>query len=785
MTERLIKYFGIILIFSYCFIMIQQIYVNDYEDNEDRPALLSFAIGQENRFSDIRMNFTRNPSNFTDKIITAVITDNDLNEYGRWPWNRKIWARFIDEMKKLGVRFIAFDVFFYEPSEGDSDQVLAKAIKDFQVVEDDLPERRVILAYKIGKWDSIDENEQFYSVELDELEKLGKFSRDSIVIPDKISMFNSVTGTDNVNLSPHYIDPLNTIKVEEILNIDPEPALSFLGAKEDPDGVIRNYQIAAFLHEPDRKNRVSSLVPSFALRAFQVYKGNNLNLDYDVKNKVHILKFSEEENKSGWSIPLDRVGNTKVRWFGPGVSFPAINIEQILNHENLTEFIDENNKFTPNRTNKYPKEIFKDAAVFVGSIAYGAHDLRHSPVDAKLPGVYHHVNMFKQLLDKNTVKPIRESQFYSYLFLIAGTVLMIGVMYFGYAILDLLAVVALSGGFFAIDAYYLLPKGYEIKLFHVLLSVLASYSWSTFLHFYQTSKEKSKIRGTFKSFVSPAIVEKMLANPDMVKVGGEKRNITVMFSDVRDFTSISEKLTPDQLAQLLNRYMGIMTDILFKHGGTLDKYIGDAIVGFWGAPLDLANHPYHALKAGIEMIDALPPLNEQFAREGLPILKHGIGFNTGDCSVGNMGSSKIFQYTALGDNMNLGARLEGLCKTYGVQIICSEFTKNAIPESLQKEFKFRMLDKVKVKGKDKAVTIFEVLHASHPWMLNLDALNRWEESYNHYLSRNFSEAKTILIKLCQEYPDDVNCIRLLESSEDYINNPPDESWQGVTKFTTK
>ena len=214
----------------------------------------------------------------------------------------------------------------------------------------------------------------------------------------------------------------------------------------------------------------------------------------------------------------------------------------------------------------------------------------------------------------------------------------------------------------------------------------------------------------------------MLANPDLVKVGGEKKNITVFFSDVRDFTSISEKLTPEELSSCLNQYMGVMTDIIFKTSGTLDKYIGDAIVAFWGAPLVVENHAYKAVKAAIEMIEVLPSINESFREQGFPEFKHGIGLNTGDCSVGNMGSDTIFQYTALGDSMNLGARLESLCKYYGVQLNISEFTKDAIPPELQKNLTFRILDKVRVKGKEEAVTIYEVLHPSHPFMKDSEAL---------------------------------------------------------------
>ena len=362
---------------------------------------------------------------------------------------------------------------------------------------------------------------------------------------------------------------------------------------------------------------------------------------------------------------------------------------------------------------------------------------------------------------------------------------MILVMMLGNAIFDIATMVSLVAGIYLYDTYFLLPQGYQIKLFFCLFSIISCYSWTTFLHFYLSQKEKRKIKGTFASFVAPAVVEQMLADPDKVKVGGEKKNITVFFSDVRDFTSISEKLTPEELSICLNQYMGVMTDIIFDTFGTLDKYIGDAIVAFWGAPLDVENHAYQAVRAGLQMIEALPAVNDRFREQGYPEFKHGIGINTGDCSVGNMGSDKIFQYTALGDSMNLGARLESLCKFYGVQLNISEYTKAAIPDELAKEFTFRILDKVRVKGKEEPVVMYEVLHSTHPFMLDSDALKDYEEAFDSYLHKDFQKAIDLLSPLTEKYPDDKSCKRVKESCENYIQNPPPADWDGVFTHTTK
>ena len=240
-------------------------------------------------------------------------------------------------------------------------------------------------------------------------------------------------------------------------------------------------------------------------------------------------------------------------------------------------------------------KLFKGNIVFVGSTAYGAHDLRNTPIHSELPGVLFHMNMTHMILDGLNFQPRGKSTFLSWCLLLGATLLMVFVMTFRRAILDITFAIIIALGLLLLDLYFLTPNGYEIKLFFCLFSVLSCYLWSTIIDFYNTTKEKNKIKGTFSRFVSPAVVEEMLDHPDLVKVGGERKNITVFFSDIRDFTKISEHLSPEDLSTCLNQYMGEMTRIIFECLGTLDKYIGDAIVAFWGAPIGLKNHAYHAL----------------------------------------------------------------------------------------------------------------------------------------------------------------------------------------------
>lgn len=364
------------------------------------------------------------------------------------------------------------------------------------------------------------------------------------------------------------------------------------------------------------------------------------------------------------------------------------------------------------------------------------------------------MNMTHMILEGLNFRPAGKSTYLSWLILLGTSLIMIMVMAFQSATLDIFVAIAMATGLMVTDIYYLTPQGYQVKLFFCLLSIISCYLWGTTVEFYATTKEKKKIRSTFSRFVSPDVVNDMLEHPEHVKIGGESREITVFFSDIRNFTEISAKLNPKVLSQYINRYMGKMTKIIFENHGTLDKYIGDAIVAFWGAPLNLEHHPYHALKSALKMIDIIPELNNEYKKEGLPELQHGIGINTGECSVGNMGSEKIFSYTAIGENMNLGSRLEKLCKHYGIQLHISEFTYNALTEEQKKEFKIRPMDVLKMAGKDAFFRTFQVLESEHPFSMDDEALEKFTKAFDLHQKEENQKAFEFISEVMEKYPND-------------------------------
>lgn len=764
MIFRWIQYIGIFLIISFSTVSIfQAFYLREIDTLGDNSSFIkNYSTFFEDRFFDLRMKLTLPSSDVQDnRIVLAAIDDESLNHIGRWPWPRFRLADLIKKLDTFGAKIIGFDVFLSEPElackgETSNDVLLANQIRDFQKT----PGKKIILPYSIGKKQlvdlkievELDEKKDKIKTKADREELINRIRSEYFQDPPDALYFLSMTMRSsggihlNENVVQKKVFPISAFT-------DAEADLAHIEARSDDDGVFRHYQLVA--------NVNNIYLPSFSLLAYQHFTGDNTKIIIESFDKAHLL------TQKG-RINVNALGESKLRWFGGATNFPVVSVKDILDSK------DDDQKMY---------DLFRGKIVMVGSTAFGAHDFRNTPIDQMLPGVFYHMNMVNMLLEGRYFVDDVKSNYVTWAMMAIGTILMVLIMLFNNPILDLIFVNLIVGTLFVLDVYYFIPLGYNNKLFFSMFSVLGCYSWSTFIHFYQTNKEKKKIKGTFSRYLAPSIVNDLLKNPQKLKLGGEKKVITVFFSDVRDFTTISEKLTPEQLSHALNLYMTMMTDTLFEYKGTLDKYIGDAMVAYWGAPVDLPDNAYWAVKGAIQMIEKLPAINEEFEKLGYPKFKHGIGLNTGECSVGNMGSNQIFSYTALGDNMNLGARLESLCKYYGVQLNVSEYTINSLPKDKMSEFVFRTLDKVRVKGKEKAVTIYEILHPSHTLYNATEDLISYEEGFQAYLKMDFEKAKAIFSALHEKYPEDPSSERMLHTTLEFIQNPPPADWDGT--FTHK
>lgn len=708
---------GIFLIFSVsvaCIFMTLILRDMDYTTSW-AGKLTNFTVSFENRFYDLRMKNMIDSDFKSKEQVLIRIDDYSLENFGKWPLPRTVYAEFIRKLKVRGAKVVGMDVLFPEESQScggkNPDQVLKESFSDFRK-----DGRHAYIAY------TIDEDPNLGLTEL----------------PDELfdNMANSQTSPGSA-FKPFYINKFNY----------PIPAftsagvgLGYIDARQDSDGVFRNYRLAANVSE--------IYVGSLGLNVYDAYA--------DVENKS-LLKIQKDgegtlvvNNKK---METTDQGESKIRWVGSLEQFPWASLYDFNNTP------DDDPAMTALVNNKI---------VFLGSTANGAHDLRPSPVDSLMPGVLSHMNLVHMLIHKNFYQPQDISVQYSLFLLILGSLIFWAASRLGYASIDLITLVAMIAGSFLADRYYFLPNGYELKLFYCYFCYTASYSWNTFLNFSEANKEKKQVRGTFARYVAPTIVDEMLKDPEKLVVGGFRRDITCLFSDVRDFTSISEGLSPTELAQSLNMYMGKMTDIVFETKGTLDKYIGDAIVAFWGAPLEIGNHAQFAVEGALKMMEILPKINEEFRKLNRPEFNIGIGLNSGECNVGNMGSSRIFSYTALGDNMNLGARLESLCKHYGTQILISEYTLARLDTT---HIRYRPIDNVVVKGKTTPVAVFEIIHSHHFMSQNNFAYESFLAAHSAFLSRKFQEAADLFKQVLDMNETDKASKRFKEMCEKFAKDP--------------
>jgi adenylate cyclase len=315
----------------------------------------------------------------------------------------------------------------------------------------------------------------------------------------------------------------------------------------------------------------------------------------------------------------------------------------------------------------------------------------------------------------------------------------------------------------------------------LLSEILLIYVTITVYRYFTEERKKKELKSTFANYVSPAIVDEILKSPENLNLGGRKQRMSVFFSDVRGFTTISEKLSPTDLSKLLSDYLTPMTELVFKNKGTLDKYMGDAIMAFFGAPVFRPDHAADACRCALESMKKLKEVQAEFASKNLPLIDIGIGINTGDMSVGNMGSNRIKSYTVMGDSVNLGSRLEGINKEYGTHIIISEFTH----KDIQGKFVCRPVDSVRVKGKLEPVKIFELLSEEALPAGLQEWLKEYELGYELYLKKQFSEALSHFDKASQLGTDDEVSKLYIERCQEYMATPPPPDWDGVFVMKTK
>jgi adenylate cyclase len=646
------------------------------------------------------------------RVVIAAIDSKSINELGRFPWDRKLIAKLIDNLKYYGAKTVAFDVIFSESSNPESDKILSDSIKKAG---------NVILGY-------------FFREEKEAP------SYESLEILEEKAAIRKI----HVGQGAKNIPVVNLPYVEVNIPCLAKSAQSFgfFNIFADRDGIIRNATLLSLFD--------GNLYPSLPLEALSKYFQKELSVSVE-EYGIDSIKIDGE------IIPSNEAGQFALNYYGGYNAFNQISAVDIIKK----------------RVNS---NILKNSLVFVGATEIGISDVRATPVNPVLPGVEIHAtvvsNFFQKFfLIRNSVVVFTESLFIFIFALLLGSFLGVFKKTF-YSLVTLVVMLALYG---FINMLLFKELFFNLSIIYPFISMSLTYFTSEAYRNFVEERQSRFLKKAFSSYVSDKLVGQIIENPDLLKLGGEKKYITMLFSDIRGFTTLSEQVTPEQLVELLNEYFTPMTNIVLKNNGTLDKYIGDAIMALFNVPVNVEEHEYFGCLTALEMIESLDKLNNDFKKKGFPAIDIGIGLNTGYAVVGNMGTDTRFDYTAIGDSVNLASRLEGTNKFFGTRIIVSEFTY----EKVKDRFKFRMLDKIRVKGKVEGITIYELNN-------NLSAalINEFNIALEYYFKKNFYKASEIFKELFEKFNDKASKV-LSERCDYYISQPPPESWDGVFVMTSK
>ncbi len=525
-------------------------------------------------------------------------------------------------------------------------------------------------------------------------------------------------------------------------------AFGNVSAPPDPDGVYR--RVGVFTDTP------AGPVPSLAMSAAWLAAGRpELSLEPDR------LVFGDAE------IPLDGEYGMMLRFRGPTATFRYVPVADLL------EAVQARWTGAPSPVDS---TIFRDAIVFFGYTAAGLYDLKPTPYSGVCPGVEVHATAVDNILSGTALRrpgPVA---------VLAATLLMSILCGMVFLLRRAVLVQVLLGtavlAVFAVASFLLFSADIWLESVSPLSAGLLSLLGGSILSYSRANRQRREIRAAFSQYLSPAVVEQLSRHPERLRLGGEQREMTVYFSDLAGFTTFSEKLTPEELVHLLNRYLTLMTDTVLSFGGTLDKYIGDAIVAFWNAPLECADHAATACRTVLEMRMSLAGLNALLAAEGLPELKPRTGLNTGLMTVGNMGSSRRFDYTVMGSSVNLASRLEGVNKYYGTMIMASKATVAAAGPG----FVFRELDTIRVVGQVTPVNIFELL--GYEGMVEQPVLGRaasYAVALAAYRAGDFTRASALFASLADDPPSSV----MRRRCEGMQAEGAPGGWDGVWDMTSK
>ena len=688
-------------------------------------------------------------------IVIAGIEQSSIDTYGRWPWPRSVLAELIISLKKSGTKTIVFDLLFPEPELNPvipAIKSLSKTYTELDLLNDNFQNQIFFeeMAQVIQQSDNDTLMAQAIAWSDNVILGMAFEPGKKTILPSKerdAATARAVYQYNEKNLE-QLDEKKRSLTRENLLLPLPKLAagatgMSYVNIFPDKDGLIRRALITIFSNNKPYMPMAVAAAGHF-LDNPPIWHTNGL------------LEIGENK------IQCDPSQRIHLDFYGLENAFTVFSIADIIE-------------------GRIPTDELKDKIVIIGGIATGLGDIWPTPLSSEIPGVFIHATFLDNILQNRVLRlpnypllinfiTIAMMAFVPLVFMAAFSPLfftLIGMIFLtGYA--------AIAQYFFANHQLILpvvLPMGAGITS---ILSLLV-------YNFMIETRQHRWIKKSFSQYLSPDVIDVLVKNPAQLSLGGEEKELTAMLIDIRSFTTLSEGLAPTELTRLLNLYLGEMTNVILDHGGTLDKYMGDAIMAFFGAPVHDPHHAATACRTALRVCEHLQKKRKEWVNKGLPFLKVGIGMNTGTMVVGNLGSDRRFDYSIIGDHVNLASRLEGLSKIYGVKIIISEYTRN----HLGSEFKCRELDKVRVKGKKKPVGIYELMEKDTFTEGNYEFVDSFEKGLAHYRTKSFSKAmkcfnQTLLLK-----PGDSPSQLFLNRCHRLKNTTLSRSWDGTWDFKQK
>lgn len=725
-------------------------------------SVLSFSHArwreQIRNFSFDQYNLLK-PRVASDDIVVVDIDEASLAEVGQMPWPRDVMAKLVSNLADMGASVVVFDIVFPEPDRS-SPHAFAAQFEKLEGFED-----------VNARLESLpDHDEQFGEA----IKEAGNVVTAFSFTNEETDTTPRIKGIFRGKAIERFVKDLRGVSANLRSITKGAAGNGSFFVSTDTDGIIRRVPMLVAHRRPN--SSIVSVYPSLSLEAIRVHdgeRGGRVILGDERYAAMDQRRFGIEGiqlGRDGRFIPTTAQGEFIV-YFAKSNKDWYIPAYQILD-------------------GTYDPAKIKDKIVLIGTSAVGLKDIRSTPLNSFVAGVEVHLNIIDQILQGTFLSRSIEAEGIEAVAVFAAGLCMIIVAPFVGAMAQGLIMLILVLGLLLIGWVGFSEYGLLIDVFYPSVSMAVMFMLSAVLAYVRTEQERKHVRGAFGQYISKDVLNELTDNPDRLSLGGEVRDLSVMFTDIRSFTKICEGLSPEEIINLMNDFLTPMSDLVMDNRGTIDKYIGDAMMAFWNAPLDDDQHHRNACLAALGMQAALEPINEEVERKAQKagkepvLLKVGIGINSGPCSVGNMGSRKRFAYSALGDAVNLASRLEGQTKAYGVHILVGEDTQKHVPDMALLE-----VDMVRVIGRSQPTRIFALLgdevRAESP------EFKAWKKAHDEmiklYRAQDFRQA-LVMANQCQllNNPelDKVYDI-YVERIAAMIKTPPAEDWDGVFDAVSK